>query len=308
MFGYPYSAGRGTQPSGPYPSPYSYPAPQTTNIYGQRVVPPNPYANPYASPSAVPTAIQPGQGAQVPQAAQQAKPAQPYPYGAAPAGSFYGQPAPAPQQAQPAQPIAPATGPLPTEPIPLFAPSERTAFENMKAYYALLRTLNALEEQFIRSNVSKDVYMGKVREFLKKIDSLKSVVRVPPEDFCRMYGVQDDFRLAIERCKNGPPVENEPQAALLVANTVSAFIGISDLLAMEKFDCESLASPVSSVVHYLQSNPKIPAGWPDLAKLAKWNEKFSGMMVSDEITEDEARQLQHDVAQAHEKFMQRLGQ
>ena len=79
-----------------------------------------------------------------------------------------------------------------------------------------------------------------------------------------------------------------------------------DALSLEIRSVDGLKPHVVEVQAALKNYPKLPPNYEPLNTVNNWTDKLSGMKATDEITEDEARQMLLDLQTAMNRFKEDL--
>ena len=87
-----------------------------------------------------------------------------------------------------------------------------------------------------------------------------------------------------------------------VFDITTKFIAPIDILALEIKSVDELLPALRDVQQALQAYPNMPADYQGLPTVTNWVNKMSAMKASDEITDEEVRQIKFELDGAMQKF------
>ncbi|KAI2790991.1 Vacuolar protein sorting-associated protein 28 [Penicillium oxalicum] len=199
---------------------------------------------------------------------------------------------------------------------------ERELYESLAEIYSIIITLDGLEKAFIKDVVTEAEYTETCTRLLKQYKSSlgdESVSRefVDLETFKRTWGLE--CPRATERLRIGMPAtveqasHNVPQASgagsggsgggasgsLILAATEN-FITFLDALKLNMFSKDALHPLLSEVI---QSVNKVTDGeFENRGKIIQWLIALNQMRATEELSEEQARELAFDIEQAYQGF------
>mmetsp|Transcript_7640 Transcript_7640/g.15375 ORF Transcript_7640/g.15375 Transcript_7640/m.15375 type:complete len:165 (+) Transcript_7640:103-597(+) len=94
--------------------------------------------------------------------------------------------------------------------------------------------------------------------------------------------------------------------AITIAETVQIFITTMDAVKLEQRAVDELQPLVSDLMDALTRLPETPNDFEPNRKVSKWLQKLNAMRAVEEIDENEARQLYHDLDSAYAEFTRYL--
>lgn len=94
--------------------------------------------------------------------------------------------------------------------------------------------------------------------------------------------------------------------AVTVAETVQHFITTMDAVKLEQRAVDELQPLLSDLMDALTRLPEVPNDFEPNRKVKKWLQKLNALRAADEIEEDDARQLYHDLDSAYAEFTRYL--
>uniref|UniRef100_A0A8R1HSZ1 Vacuolar protein sorting-associated protein 28 homolog n=2 Tax=Caenorhabditis japonica TaxID=281687 RepID=A0A8R1HSZ1_CAEJA len=186
---------------------------------------------------------------------------------------------------------------------------ERVQMENLSELYAVLNALEHLEKMFSRDHVSADEY--KLQCF-KLLDQYKVAMRLVHgatnvEDFASKYRLH--CPAAIERIREGRPItvkDDRGNELKHIATIVEQFITCLDALRLNQRAVDYLYPTLDDLYNAINTTSRVPIDAAVSSKVQKWHDRLSTMAASDEISDDEARQMTFDVESAYHAFNKAL--
>ena len=94
--------------------------------------------------------------------------------------------------------------------------------------------------------------------------------------------------------------------AVIVAETVQAFITAMDALRLGQKAVDEVQPLVSDLTSSLVRVPNLPPDFEGAVKMRLWLQKLNEMRAAEEIEEEETRQLLHDLDSSYSAFHKHL--
>mmetsp|Transcript_19271 Transcript_19271/g.61320 ORF Transcript_19271/g.61320 Transcript_19271/m.61320 type:complete len:238 (+) Transcript_19271:3-716(+) len=230
---------------------------------------------------------------------------------------------PPPYQAPPSYGMGPPTGSPAARPalssveeVKLWRTSaERRRFDDMANLYSILKATDMLERAYASDYISADDYSKACSKLISQYktteDALKRESVVSDlASFVRDYSV--DCPRALDRLMAGVPAtvlhqssSQESQRAL-VAETVQYFITAMDALKLDTRAVDEIFPLVSDLSNSVNKVQGLPADFSGRAKLSEWLRTLNGMRASDDLSDEQVRQLGFDLDQSYSEFMRSL--
>ncbi|KAF8823829.1 hypothetical protein HHX47_DHR9000229 [Lentinula edodes] len=129
------------------------------------------------------------------------------------------------------------------------------------------------------------------------------------EEFMKRYRM--DYSAALERVKVGVPATVEhptdsgPETAKWVAETTQSFITFMDALKL-RLRAKDQLHPLLQELVTGYARFKGSKDWEGRSRMVGWLITLNGMKASEEITEEQSRQLLFDVDHAYAEFFRSL--
>jgi ESCRT-I complex subunit VPS28 len=196
---------------------------------------------------------------------------------------------------------------------------ERELLESYADLYAIIRVTEKLERAYVRDLVSAADYETECLKLISQFNTLSSslagLVTIPR--FVQAYRL--DCPAALNRLlQSGVPATVELRASSSVpASTAASATAIAQcvqsfITAMDAVKLNMLANDqVRPLLHELSTSmarlgPMLPPDFEGKVKANEWLAKLHKMGAADELTEQQARQLNFDLDSAYAAFMAAL--
>ena len=102
------------------------------------------------------------------------------------------------------------------------------------------------------------------------------------------------------------PANDNRDNSVIVAETVQAFITTMDALKLGQRAMDDIQPLMAELMSALSKVRTLPADFEGLVKIKLWLEKLNNMRASDEIAEEEIRQLIFDLDSSYSAFHKHL--
>ncbi|KAI8323403.1 putative vacuolar protein sorting-associated protein VPS28, partial [Martensiomyces pterosporus] len=197
--------------------------------------------------------------------------------------------------------------------VKLFSTStEREMYENLADLYAIIMSLENLERSFIRDSISPSEYTTECSKLLSQYKTVSQIVHKPDlRQFAHTYKLS--CAAALHRLEVGVPSTIEHETVDIsgnnvkhVAKTVQEFITVLDALSLGMAAVDKLHPLLADLLQSLNSVSFLPADYKWKANLRDWLIALNKMKASDELDEDQKRQLTFEVEQAYADFHKSL--
>mmetsp|Transcript_16013 Transcript_16013/g.62304 ORF Transcript_16013/g.62304 Transcript_16013/m.62304 type:complete len:124 (-) Transcript_16013:3187-3558(-) len=99
----------------------------------------------------------------------------------------------------------------------------------------------------------------------------------------------------------------EPPSAVSVAECVHNYIGLIDTLKLNMAAKDQVAPYLSDLLTSLYKVRQLPTDFSGTTFVRRWTVQLDKMRASDELGEDEIRQLLYDTENSYNAFMRLLG-
>jgi hypothetical protein len=184
--------------------------------------------------------------------------------------------------------------------------SQREAFDNKAELYSIIKTIQELEKAYIKDALPADAYTAACSRLLTQYKSALRVAEIDNvESFVQAYGL--DCRLAMSRIKEDRPItqrDDKGNFNALIGEIVALFITIQDHLSLGNRAKDEIYPDVSELVTNMDRMTSCPTTIKEAVKL--WDQTLKPMAASDEMTDEQARQMTFDIESSYNAFNQFL--
>ncbi|GAA6059838.1 hypothetical protein JCM10212_003750 [Sporobolomyces blumeae] len=197
--------------------------------------------------------------------------------------------------------------------------ADRERMDELATLYGLVLSLDYLERAFVRDSVPATAYNPACSRLLTQFKSIMKLVgdAVPSlEAFMQEYRM--DCTAAAHRLRVGVPATVEHssaedgsggggsgETAKWVAETTQAFITFMDALKL-KLRAKDQLHPLLTDLMSGYTRFKASTEWEGRPKILHWLITLNQMRASEEITEEQSRQMLFDVEHAYSEFFRSL--
>ncbi|GAB1525089.1 Vacuolar protein-sorting-associated protein 28 [Rhizoctonia solani] len=193
--------------------------------------------------------------------------------------------------------------------------AEREKYESQATLFGIIVALEYLERAYVRDAINAAEYTPACTRLLSQYKTMLKLVgdSVPSvEEFMRRYNM--DHPAALHRVQVGVPAtiehssdqQGSAETAKWVAETTQSFITFMDALNL-KLRAKDQLHPRLQELMTGYARFKDSAKWEGRGKIVSWLITLNAMKASDEISEDQARQLLFDIDHAYHEFFSSLG-
>ena len=182
---------------------------------------------------------------------------------------------------------------------------EREEVDNRANVFALIQTIQALEKAYIKDAVTPTDYAKQCNILLMQYNAAFKLIKEKfpnVESFTAKYLL--DCPAAVERIKDGRPitVKDDGNVSKLIAEIVSLFITVMDRLRLEIRAMDELHPDVKDLYEAMCRMSTLPSVFEGRTKIQKWLDALNSMQASDELSEEQVRQMLFDFESAYNDF------
>ncbi|EFR04183.1 hypothetical protein MGYG_07190 [Nannizzia gypsea CBS 118893] len=183
---------------------------------------------------------------------------------------------------------------------PFSSPAERDLYESLAETYSIIITLDGLEKAYIKDAVTESEYTETCARLLKQYRSILSDDTVAAEfvdldTFKRAWEME--CPRATERLRIGLPATVEQPSHAISQNTTAGPLASGSLIltATENF---------ITFLDALKLNVEIPSeqDFENRGKIIQWLITLNQMRATEELSEEQARELAFEIEQAYQGF------
>ncbi|PRP83112.1 hypothetical protein PROFUN_09791 [Planoprotostelium fungivorum] len=187
---------------------------------------------------------------------------------------------------------------------------EREKYDNIADLYSIIKTVEALEKAYVRDAVSFEDYKRQCSRLITQFKTAQNVTREHITDiwkFAAEYKIDNCkaglHRLLVEPVIVAPTQGPEPH---IIAEIVQYFITTMDSLKLNMVAVDQLHPLLDSLFSHLSMISTLPPDWEGKVKLKQWIILLNRMKASDELDQEQARQLLFDLESAYNAFHKSL--
>lgn len=192
--------------------------------------------------------------------------------------------------------------------------TERERYENMADLYAIFVTMENLEKAFIRDNITAKQYTPAC---VKLIAQFKTGLNLLGNDF-DMNEFLSKYKISFPAAQRrlieiGVPATIEHSTTSTqetstkhVAETVTHFITLMDSLKLQMVAVDQIHPLLSDLMQSLNKIPTLSSDFEGKVAVKKWLICLNKLKASDELDDDQVRQLIFDLENAHNLFYRSL--
>jgi len=190
---------------------------------------------------------------------------------------------------------------------------EREKYNTLATLYGIIVALDYLERAYVRDAITAAEYSPACTRLLSQYKTMLKLVGPDVssiEDFMVRYRM--DHPAALQRIKVGVPATVEhsseagPETGKWIAETTQSFITFMDALRLRMRAKDQLHPMLQELVTGY-ARFKASKDWEGRSRMVSWLITLNGMKASEELTEEQARQLIFDVEHAYAEFFRSLG-
>ncbi|KXJ29064.1 vacuolar protein sorting-associated protein 28 homolog [Exaiptasia diaphana] len=188
---------------------------------------------------------------------------------------------------------------------------ERETYDNMADLFSIINTLQCLEKAYIRDAVTPKEYTAACSKLLMQYKAAFKLVQ--SDEYPTVDAFMKKFRLdcpaALERINEGRPItikDDKGNTSKAIADSVSLFITIMDKLRLQIRAVDEVQPDLRDLMDTMNSMSNLPDDFEGKDKVNTWYMTLNGMKASDELTDEQVRQMLYDLEQAYNAFNRTL--
>ncbi|XP_028397656.1 vacuolar protein sorting-associated protein 28 homolog [Dendronephthya gigantea] len=188
---------------------------------------------------------------------------------------------------------------------------EREKYDNLADFFAVINTLQALEKAYIKDAVTPKEYTAACSKLLVQYKAAFKQVQSDEfptvESFMKKYKL--DCPAALERIKEDRPItikDDKGNTSKCIADIVMLFITIMDKLRLQIRATDEIHPDLRDLMDTMNSLSKLAEDFEGKVKVKSWLDTMGQMKASDELSEDQARQMLFDLETAYNAFNKSL--
>lgn len=185
---------------------------------------------------------------------------------------------------------------------------EREKYDNMADLFSILTTLQQLEKAYIRDAVTPKEYTAACSKLLVQYKAAFKLIQgyedcQTVDMFVRKFKL--DCPAALQRIQEDRPItirDDKGNTSKCIAEIVALFITSMDKVRLGMKAVDELQEDVRDLLSTMNRLSLIPDDFDGKHKVQFWIDTFGTMSASEELTDDQARQLTHDLEVSYNAF------
>ncbi|XP_074641050.1 vacuolar protein sorting-associated protein 28 homolog [Tubulanus polymorphus] len=185
---------------------------------------------------------------------------------------------------------------------------EREKYDNMADLFAVINTLQCLEKAYIKDAVTPKEYTAACSKLLVQYKA--AFRQVQNDEFPTVEAFTKKMKLdcpaALERIKEDRPItikdDKGNTSIKCIADIVSLFITVMDKLRLEIKAMDQIYPDVKELMESMSALSILPNDFEGKDKVEQWLSTLSQMQVSDELDDNQVRQMLFDLESAYNDF------
>eukprot|EP01029_Cantina_marsupialis_P028157 TRINITY_DN7753_c0_g1_i1.p1 TRINITY_DN7753_c0_g1~~TRINITY_DN7753_c0_g1_i1.p1 ORF type:complete len:208 (-),score=61.10 TRINITY_DN7753_c0_g1_i1:305-928(-) len=192
---------------------------------------------------------------------------------------------------------------------------ERRQFEDLADLFSIIKTVEALETAYVRSYVGDKEYTDACTKLIGQYKTVEAALQKDGhvkslDAFMAEYNM--DCPRAKERLQIALPATivhrstDSHSETVHVAETVQFFITLLDSLKLGELAVDIVQPQLTDLLGSLNKVSQLPTDFIGKEKVESWLKTLNSMRASEELSDDQARQLSFEVEQSYTQFHQVL--
>lgn len=188
------------------------------------------------------------------------------------------------------------------------SPKERERYDNQANLFAIISTIEQLERAYRNDFITPNEYTSSCTNLLTQYKTAFRLVEPEfkqIEDFVRKYKLE--CPVAMVRIKDDRPItikDDSGNSRKLIAQTVSLFITLLDKLKLGIKANDEIQPDLRELIDVMNRLSMIPTRFDGKLKIQSWYSQLQEMSASDEIDDDQSRNMALDLETAYYGFNQ----
>jgi len=200
---------------------------------------------------------------------------------------------------------------IPVETVKLFSNNrEREMYDNMADLYSIIKTTEALEKAYVRDAISADEYKQNCSKLITQFKAAQNLTKDYVPDVRKfMQDYRLDCKAAAKRLIDEQiplSIHRAEDSARTVAETVQFFITAMDSLKLNMTAVDQIHLLLIELLESLCKISNLSPEWEGKLIIQAWLVQMNKMKASDQLAEDQIRQMLFDLESAYNKFHKSL--
>eukprot|EP01114_Cavostelium_apophysatum_P008241 TRINITY_DN2059_c0_g2_i2.p1 TRINITY_DN2059_c0_g2~~TRINITY_DN2059_c0_g2_i2.p1 ORF type:complete len:245 (+),score=61.89 TRINITY_DN2059_c0_g2_i2:143-877(+) len=187
---------------------------------------------------------------------------------------------------------------------------EREMYDNMADLFSIIKTTEALEKAYVRDAITAEEYKLNCAKLITQFRAAQNLTKDSVPDIKRfMQEYRLDCKAAAKRLiDEGIPlvVPKPDDSARTIAETVQFFITAMDSLKLNMTAVDQIHPLLTDLYESLCKIVNLAGDWEGKTKIQAWLVIMNKMKASDQLSEEQIRQMSFDLESAYNKFHKSL--
>jgi len=183
-------------------------------------------------------------------------------------------------------------------------------YDNMADLYSIIKTTEALEKAYVRDAITADEYKQNCTKLIAQFKAAQNLTKDTVPDIKKFM---QQYRLECKAAEKRLLEEMIPgvytktdDTARTVAETVQFFITAMDSLKLNMTAVDQIHPLLNDLLDSLSKISRLPPDWEGKVKIKNWLIQLAKMKASDELNEDQIRQMLFDLESSYNAFHKSL--
>jgi len=183
-------------------------------------------------------------------------------------------------------------------------------YDNMADLFSIIKTTEALEKAYVRDAITAEEYKQNCAKLITQFKAAQNLTKDAVLDiraFMRDYRL--DCKAAVKRLLEEQIPIIQPKTddtAKHVAETVQFFITTMDSLKLNLTAVDQIHPLLTDLLESLCKISSLPPDWEGKTKIQGWLVQMNKMRASDQLVEDQIRQMLFDLESTYNRFHKSL--
>eukprot|EP00128_Syssomonas_multiformis_P003014 Colp12_sorted_trinity150504_noHs@11820 len=193
---------------------------------------------------------------------------------------------------------------------------DREKYDNMADLFAIISTIELLEKAYIRDSITPAEYTPACEKLIAQYKTAQNLVKEHIQDlesFMAEYHM--NCPAAVSRLTIGVPATIEhgglgeaeaKKNAKYAAECTQHFISLMDSLKLNMYAVDQIHPYLNDLMESMNKLSSLPPTFEGKVKVKEWLTVLNKMKASDELSEEQVRQLSFDLESAYNAFHKSL--
>ncbi|KAJ3436200.1 vacuolar protein sorting-associated protein 28 [Anaeramoeba flamelloides] len=196
---------------------------------------------------------------------------------------------------------------------------ERELLENESNLFSIMQTLENLEKAYVRDSITSKEYTNECWKMISQFKTALSAVGIGIKEVPKWLKEKDIDLPAASKVLivTGVPstvthglgiTESNQNSSVFIFETASYFITAMDSVKLNMIAVDQIQPILTDLMNSINKIENLPQNYQGSKRLMKWLSTLNLMKASDELTEEQSRQLLFELETAYNELMSTLQQ